>query len=1212
MRAIEPLSLAAAGRLLDFSGQRRAPEQGAGVPQAALAPISSGIARQQLEGAVAIHNILAREGFAYLADEVGMGKTYVALGVVALLQHFHPGFRVLYIVPSAPLQRKWLDDRANFVARNFLVEDLRVRAFDGMPAQPIRACENLAHWGELLSVDAQRDFLLRMSSFSLSISEGGEDWEGRRAQLRRVTHHLDPDVADLRHKRRERFRDGIGRTLNQLLPRYDLVIVDEAHNLKHGRRSDTTRNRLLDLILGGHPEAAGEGLPVERRLSRLLLLSATPVETDYAQLWNQLDLFGFGSRVPELDDAHRPEAEKRERAARFLVRRVTSLDVAGEELTKNMYRREWRGGGVERHDDPLELPDTRQRLIVALVQKKVAELLREPRFGASFQMGMLASFESFLETTRLAPSEEDEAEFDDAREVESEIERDGVDSTTVGELAADYRKRFGNKPMPHPKMDGVVRSLASCFETGEKTLVFVRRIKSVPELAEKLSREYDTTLFRYLESRLPEPLWRELQPQVERYRRQLRRQQDFLASSVRVGNLAGAPEEPESGLPVDESPVALDDRGGRDTFFAWFFRGERDLGILSGAALRKNRLMAEGSVYSTLFEDNPVAALLGFPAEPAVALAEALGRPWQEVRAALQARAVGFLTEAQRRRKPRRPVYLAIQRAALEALADSKSSLKEAAEIVLQSRFGRLPPGPVWPVPEDFSDPDEFLGVETFFTRLRRHPGLCARLWPPGASARAGESLSSTAFREQESRRLLLEAAATLGHAFIDLWLEAVTDLESLELGGRETPEATTRLIDRLLSRLENQRIEAAEAPRFDAFAELSAIAEHHDLIHAVSFADARNLDLVRLGQEYARALRAQTPVGGMYGEVNATLKRQFCLPGYPLVLVTTDVLQEGVDLHTFCSRVMHYGISWTPSSMEQRTGRVDRIQCLAHRRLARLDRPPAPDDLLQVFFPYLRDTVERVQARRIFVRMNRFLELLHTGLETESGGRRIPLDREMIDGLLEIPPVREKLQSAFPVRPEHLDGAPSVGPSVGEERSTALRRHFRDVQKGLERTYRVEWDRKGSPTAVCGTVFRSAGRLLPPGNASGTARQQPFVLFLGFDAQSGAALLRAISPVGKVPYASAAATELLLVEPELEGVKICELPGDEADTYSLTAEGDILFDAETTQQEEVDDLLERVCLGADRLEATLLELLDQPLATFRRDLGKEHGRGLA
>ena len=36
-------------------------------------------ADEQLEGAVALHNILCRHRVAYLADEVGMGKTYVAL-----------------------------------------------------------------------------------------------------------------------------------------------------------------------------------------------------------------------------------------------------------------------------------------------------------------------------------------------------------------------------------------------------------------------------------------------------------------------------------------------------------------------------------------------------------------------------------------------------------------------------------------------------------------------------------------------------------------------------------------------------------------------------------------------------------------------------------------------------------------------------------------------------------------------------------------------------------------------------------------------------------------------------------------------------------------------------------------------------------------------------------------------------------------------------
>src|SRR5205823_9101413 len=100
-----------------------------------------------------------------------------------------------------------------------------------------------------------------------------------------------------------------------------------------------------------------------------------------------------------------------------LVRRVTTMRMGGEDLTKNQYRREWRRGGVHQHDEPIRTDDDRQRLVVALVQKKVAELLGSETFNMSFQIGMLASFESFLETTRLKRTDnENEANFDDAEQ----------------------------------------------------------------------------------------------------------------------------------------------------------------------------------------------------------------------------------------------------------------------------------------------------------------------------------------------------------------------------------------------------------------------------------------------------------------------------------------------------------------------------------------------------------------------------------------------------------------------------------------------------------------------------------------------------------------------------------------------------------------------------------------------------------------------------
>ena len=49
-----------------------------------------GFADAQRDGTVALFNMLQRNKVAYLADEVGMGKTYVALGVMALVRYFDP------------------------------------------------------------------------------------------------------------------------------------------------------------------------------------------------------------------------------------------------------------------------------------------------------------------------------------------------------------------------------------------------------------------------------------------------------------------------------------------------------------------------------------------------------------------------------------------------------------------------------------------------------------------------------------------------------------------------------------------------------------------------------------------------------------------------------------------------------------------------------------------------------------------------------------------------------------------------------------------------------------------------------------------------------------------------------------------------------------------------------------------------------------------
>ncbi len=487
------IALETARRLLDFRG-----------PTGAL---SAAAADEQLRGAVALHNILERHHVAYLADEVGMGKTYVALGALALMRHFEPRLRVLVIAPRANIQAKWIKELKNFTRNNVRLADLRVKAVHGAPARPIVSCDNLAELVRETSHNPDRDFFVRLSSFSLPLSKDSDALKRRRQELLR---HLPwaPEDFDLRS--RERFKDAYGRTLCLALPVFDLVIVDEAHHLKHGFAAQAAaRNRVLALAFG-HPQGAPpDKRGYEPRARRVLLLSATPLEADYRQLWNQLDLFGLGDAArdlgPQAEDV--PEDRKRACAQQFLIRRLAHIPVAEQRLTKNLYRREWRAGGVAEHDRPLEVagPDRdRQRLIVALVQKKVSEVLGHARFNNSFQIGMLASFESFLRTSKVLTSDDgdDSATFDGDQSDDPD-ERLGVDVGQVNRLAASHRRYFGGRELPHPKMDALVDHLAEDLPRGRKALVFVRRVASVKELQAKLEERYDAWLFERLRHELP-------------------------------------------------------------------------------------------------------------------------------------------------------------------------------------------------------------------------------------------------------------------------------------------------------------------------------------------------------------------------------------------------------------------------------------------------------------------------------------------------------------------------------------------------------------------------------------------------------------------------------------------------------------------------------------------------------------------------------------
>ncbi len=1194
-----------------------------------------GFAENQLEGTVALFNMLARNRCAYLADEVGMGKTYVALAVMSLVRYFKPDARIVVIAPRENIQRKWVKELSNFVRLNWTLVGSRVKSLQGGPVWEPVLCRSLLDFAHQAILNDDRDFFLRMTSFSLALKRV----ENRR-RLRRELRRLIPWLS--RHtvspKTPEGFRDAFGCALNAAIPEADLVVVDEGHNLKHGfREKGSIRNRIMGFAFG-HPAGASPERPwYGSRVKRLLLLSATPFEEEYAAIHRQFSVFGFGNvplhdakggatvRLSDLEDRELSDHAKREIVGRLMVRRVSGLRIAGKLWTKNMYRREWRMGGYQVHDDPMRLDDPKQRLIVALMQKKVAEILQSEKFNNHFQIGMLSSFESFLESVETArkskarkeqekkeqekaagaagevpisemessgngagdAEEEGARRVFDGRQKASARERKGIDTAAIASVVESYRRQFGAS-LPHPKLDATAHALASVFDSGEKTLVFVRRVATVRELAAKLDAEFDTWLLRHMERSLPERLHPELAKLFVAYEGERRARPEERFERLSLDTRERDPHD----LQDERHFVEEEDAGSAETFFAWFFRGTGPEDVLSGAAFQKNRLSSVGSLYSTLFEDDHVSWLLGRPADPLAALCAAGGERPKRFLPALRERAFRHFQarSQQRERYPRLFVFQCYQVAALEMLAARHDDLGEKARIVLEERHpGLSVPRDRSELPAGFPGPQEAIGITTFITELARRPRLREALWPAG-----NDPDFRARFRCREQRRELLSGMARLGSAYVDLYCTAMSPLESFGLRSQtETARSDTDLAQRFADLLEKQQ----DTPGFHTFRELSEAAANFNLLIGVNFPEVPHARLHELAAIYGATLQRQSPVGHMSGGVNKRLVRQFRMPGFPLALITTDVLQEGEDLHTFCRRVVHYGISWTPSAMEQRTGRVDRIGSLVQRRLDGSPIIPDPDEWLQVFYPHLRDTVEVLQVRRVLRRLNRFLRLItKTVGQDEDRDSRIDVTREFLDELEAVAPVKEPLESAFPVGGAWLRGRLGAG-DVPQSSEPVLESHLERLWEGLAKRYAVEGQRDARPYSHTGLAYLADSGIarreeLPPGAVASEEDRQHwkrFRIFLRSQAAGAAALLRCKSHVGKVNLRDDKTLDCLYdLQRDLGQVKVCANRSERDREDMISVEGDILFDPKTTDPEELETLVSRVAYAAAALRVGL------------------------
>ena len=96
---------------------------------------------------------------------------------------------------------------------------------------------------------------------------------------------------------------------------------------------------------------------------------------------------------------------------------------------------------------------------------------------------------------------------------------------------------------------------------------------------------------------------------------------------------------------------------------------------------------------------------------------------------------------------------------------------------------------------------------------------------------------------------------------------------------------------------------------------------------------DTTRIDQHRMRNHFAMRFGAQESDDGKAGAREGQVRQAFNSPFWPFVLASTSVGQEGLDFHAYCHSVMHWNLPSNPVDLEQREGRVHRYKGHAVRK---------------------------------------------------------------------------------------------------------------------------------------------------------------------------------------------------------------------------------------------------------------------------------------
>lgn len=413
---------------------------------------TSSMAAKQAEGVAHLCRLLAQRHLALLADEVGMGKTFQAIGIIRLLQQVKPDAKVLVIAPNKNICSQWKGEFGAFEQDHWhgnSIEPLKVADPESKLEAMIAKVKEGDHNVYFTTVHA----LSGLTKDSEADSKAGLARDNALVLKELVMGYLDQQG-------------------------FDLLVIDEAHYLR-------TRDGGSQKVEAAKAFFGEAGTPLAKRV---LLMTATPTHSSVKDVENILKYFAPESELQNSETERSYDAE--ELLTKYGLRRLRLLQgVNGAHYAKQHYRKEVAHAVSFSENQNAEL-------FFGLYQRELVKQHQAKASNRQFLYGYLEGFESFGEQEHQTSQEQQNS--DQSSEHGKDAFSKAPDTELLHSLSQEYYGCFNQFP-EHPKYKALVdQFVPSEFASSEfddiKHLVFVRRIPSVRELTKRVNTRYDNAL----------------------------------------------------------------------------------------------------------------------------------------------------------------------------------------------------------------------------------------------------------------------------------------------------------------------------------------------------------------------------------------------------------------------------------------------------------------------------------------------------------------------------------------------------------------------------------------------------------------------------------------------------------------------------------------------------------------------------------------------